>query len=342
MPDKTDPTISIILPVYNRPEYTDQALASIRRSTYRDYEIIVVDDCSGDETIEVIKKHKPDVFIRNDANHGPFYCRNIAAGHARGKILYFSDTDVVIAEDTLAKVHKHLIDDGLECVIGLYSIEHPNKNLCSIYKNSWIRHSYLQSGEYVNWFFTAVGAVRKDVWDKNREFDNQKSNKTGSGDIVFGRSLAEHGVRILLDRQLEVIHLKHFNIITLLENDFLRAYGWSKASLDIDKRIATITRKGFANVSTSFLMKTFLSGVMTASIAALFFTHYAWTVLIASLLIYTICAIPFLRFMKTHFSLAKAVLCLPLMIVDTTVCGFGIFSSLVVIFFSRIKKALTT
>lgn len=340
MTNKKDPIISIILPVYNRPEYTDQALASIRRSLYTDYEIIVVDDCSDDETVQVIKKHKPDFFIRNDVNHGPFFCRNIGAAHARGTILYFTDTDVVVAEDTLAKVHNHLIDDNLECVIGLYSIEHPNNNLCSIYKNSWIRYSYLNSGEYVNWFFTAVGAVRKDVWDRNRAFDLQKSNKTGSGDIVFGRFLAENGVRILLDRGLEVIHLKRFNIVTLLENDLLRAFGWSKAALDIDKHVSTVTRHGFANVSTSFLMKTLLSGVIFLSIISLFFTPYALLVLIFALFVYTLCALPFLRFMKAHFSFGKALSCLPLMVLDTTACGFGIVAALGAILVKKIKKAL--
>lgn len=91
------PTISIILPTYNRARFLPQALASIRGQQWTDWELIIVDDGSTDETAAIIDDltaeiPQPVKFIRQ-ANQGAYGARNTGLDHATGKYIAFFDSD---------------------------------------------------------------------------------------------------------------------------------------------------------------------------------------------------------------------------------------------------------
>ena len=94
------PEVSIIVPTYKRPKYLRRLLESIVKQTYRDYEIIIIDDCSPDieEYNEVIREYGEQIdfitFIRNKKNYGtPTHARNVGMYMARGKYIAFCDDD---------------------------------------------------------------------------------------------------------------------------------------------------------------------------------------------------------------------------------------------------------
>lgn len=91
------PTISIILPTYNRARFLPQALASIRGQQWTDWELIIVDDGSTDETAEIIGVLTAEIpqsvkFIRQE-NQGAYGARNTGLDHATGKYIAFFDSD---------------------------------------------------------------------------------------------------------------------------------------------------------------------------------------------------------------------------------------------------------
>ncbi len=135
------PTISIILPVYNGASYLERAFAGLRASEFTDFEIIAIDDGSTDDSAALLERLGPEVLLRSETNQGVSAARNTAAAHARASILYFTDADVVIRPDTLGRVARAFEAPACRCMIGLYAAEHPNANLCSRYKNAWIRYS---------------------------------------------------------------------------------------------------------------------------------------------------------------------------------------------------------
>jgi len=100
MPPLADPLVSVLVTVYNRQRYIDQALESIRASSYRNFEIVVVDDASTDASAEIAKQHaSADPRIRvhtNPTNLGEFRNRNRAAELARGTYLKYVDSDDVL------------------------------------------------------------------------------------------------------------------------------------------------------------------------------------------------------------------------------------------------------
>lgn len=261
------PKISVILPVHNGDRYLAHSIPAIRASTYGNFELVVVDDCSTDGTPEMLRRFPADVRIENSAQLGPFASRNLGAQRASGDILLFTDADVLLRPDTLARVARRLAEPDSGAVIGLYSAADTADNLWMFYKTTWIRFSYLQAPAQVSWFFTAVGGLRREAWERCGPFHTHFSIRTGGGDIDYGRRLIAQGTNIHLDRELEVRHLKHFTLRSLLRNDLQRAFGYSRLGLRAWRQRAVLgaaPQRGIANVGGSFV-----GGVAAASLLLL-------------------------------------------------------------------------
>ena len=90
-----NPTVSVIIPTYNRAHLIGRAIQSVLNQTYRDFEIIVVDDGSADNTEEVVKSFydKRIKYIKHKKNKGAAATRNTGIKAARGKYIAFQDSD---------------------------------------------------------------------------------------------------------------------------------------------------------------------------------------------------------------------------------------------------------
>ena len=90
---KNDIILSIIIPNYNKGTSLDRCLASIKKQVNDCVEVIIVDDCSNDESIEIIKKYNDFKILRNKDNLGVAYSRNAGIEIARGNYITFIDSD---------------------------------------------------------------------------------------------------------------------------------------------------------------------------------------------------------------------------------------------------------
>ena len=94
------PIVSVLMTAYNREKYLADAVESVLKSTFTDFEIIIVDDCSTDKTSEIAQslqvKDARVRYIRNEKNLGDYPNRNKAASLARGKYLKYIDSDDAI------------------------------------------------------------------------------------------------------------------------------------------------------------------------------------------------------------------------------------------------------
>lgn len=127
MSDK-EPLISVIIPVYNSAKYISKCLNSVITQSFKDIEIICVDDASTDESLCIIKKYsQKDNRIKvfsNDTNMGAGCSRNLALENARGKYIYFLDSDDWLEKDGLSKLSNVLKQFGEVDVIAFshYSV----------------------------------------------------------------------------------------------------------------------------------------------------------------------------------------------------------------------------
>jgi glycosyltransferase involved in cell wall biosynthesis len=90
----SSPQVSVILPTYNRRQHLPAAIASITQQTYTDYELIIVDDGSTDDTVTWLQTHHPQIrLIPLSQNQGAAAARNAGVRQARGQYIAFLDSD---------------------------------------------------------------------------------------------------------------------------------------------------------------------------------------------------------------------------------------------------------
>ncbi len=104
------PLVSVIIPNYNGEDYIADAMQSVLQQRFSDFELIVVDDCSTDNSVEKIKSVCDErVFlIQNEVNQGPHISRNIALEKARGKYIALLDGDDLMLPNRLSKQVRYL------------------------------------------------------------------------------------------------------------------------------------------------------------------------------------------------------------------------------------------
>lgn len=118
------PMVSVIMPTYNRETFLPRAIESILNQTYTDFEFIIVDDGSTDNSIQIIKeyaqKDKRIRLIRNEENKGIAYSRERGKNAARGTYIAIMDSDDISFPTRLEKQVEYLqTHKDIAVVIGL-------------------------------------------------------------------------------------------------------------------------------------------------------------------------------------------------------------------------------
>jgi len=172
------PVVSVILPTYNRVDRLAVAMASVKRQTFEDWELIIVDDCSTDNTKQVISSWKyTDDRIRHletRKNSGsPVIPRNLGCGHAFGKYLAFLDSDDSWRKEKLETQVGYLEATGEAFSYHDLLVRYEDRR-SSVF---WSKMSTCHSGEVFpfllkkNFVPTSSVVIRKDVYDKYGPMD---------------------------------------------------------------------------------------------------------------------------------------------------------------------------
>lgn len=107
------PLVSIVLPTYNGARYLDEAIDSVLNQTFRDWELIIVDDCSIDDTPKIIRKYASQDsrihMIRNDVNRRLPASLNVGFHSAKGKLLTWTSDDNRYLPEALDRMQRVLV-----------------------------------------------------------------------------------------------------------------------------------------------------------------------------------------------------------------------------------------
>lgn len=99
--------VSIIIPAYNSAHYLEDCLSSVRNQTYRNLEIMVIDDGSTDKTADILKavaKKDSRICAFYNENHGVSYSRNFGIDQCSGEYIAFVDADDIVAPDFIEQL----------------------------------------------------------------------------------------------------------------------------------------------------------------------------------------------------------------------------------------------
>ncbi len=186
------PKVSVILPTYNRAGFLKEAIESILCQDFRDFELIISDNCSTDNTENVVKPYLEDLrvkYFKNNQNVGPINNHNLALRRCQGSyICTFSDDDVMLQGHLKGKVK--VLDENPNVVLvhsSMNIIDKEGKVVSSGHWGKTTMHQHhvkeeIQSGKnafdilYQHWNYISMPTVllrRKALNDLRLEFNNQ-------------------------------------------------------------------------------------------------------------------------------------------------------------------------
>lgn len=135
------PRVTVVIPVYNQAQYLGQAIESVFRQTYRDWELIVVDDGSTDDAAGVVRRFAPRLRYIRKPNGGTPTALNAGIRAARGELIAWLSAD------------DWMVPEKLERQVAHYDAHRPhNPDLGLIYSDYWVKNEIKGTEYYVHAF----------------------------------------------------------------------------------------------------------------------------------------------------------------------------------------------
>ena len=237
------PTLSIILPAYNNSKELELLLTSIqeRCPDINNHEVVVVDDASEDNSIELLcKRFLFTKYMRCKKNMGVANARNEGARISRNDILVFIDSDLIVQTDFVSILSEKFKNPDVVAVSGTSSETPANS---SFFRDYWglYKTFHMPKGQYTTLFTGQQGAIRKDVFWKAGGWD-ANIRGVSKEEYEFTARLEKLGVKINYEPGFELKpHYKGF--WKLVPENYRRTKKWC---------IIFLFRKKFDNYTSTF------------------------------------------------------------------------------------------
>lgn len=126
--------ITVITPVYNSERYIRETIESVQEQTYVNWEMIIVDDCSNDNTQSIVKSIKDNriKYLKLTKNSGAAVARNIALQRASGRFIAFLDADDKWKPEKLSKQMNFMLKKGIGFSFTSYEIMRKNNKTIKV------------------------------------------------------------------------------------------------------------------------------------------------------------------------------------------------------------------
>ncbi len=221
--------ISVIIPNYNGSATIGKCLEAAFASAYGNFEVVVVDDCSLDNSAEIIKQF-PCRLIELKTHGGASKARNAGALHSRGEVLFFIDADCLLSVDTLSLANRAITEAGPDTVIGgTYTPIPYDKDFFSAFQSIFIHYSETRNTGRPDYIATHAMVISAETFRKSGGFDEDFLPILE--DVEFSHRLNRGGCRLVMDPGIMVRHIFNFTLKRSILNAYRKARYWTIYSI---------------------------------------------------------------------------------------------------------------
>lgn len=223
---------SIIIPAYNARKTLSECLTACLGQAYTDFEVIIVDDGSTDETGQITAQFEA-VRYHRQPNGGPASARNSGARIASGDILVYTDADCIPQADWLKQLADGF-EDGVVAVGGTYTIANPDARLARVVQAE-IAARHRQFGREVDFLGSFNVAYRRDAFEVVGGFDESYRQASGEDNDLAYR-LHDNGGRMVFNPKAVVAHYHPERLLAYLRTQSRHGYWRVKLYRDHPRR----------------------------------------------------------------------------------------------------------
>ncbi len=217
--------VSVIIPNRNGATTIGKCLAAAWASDHGNFEIIVVDDASEDNSIVLIERY-PCKLVRLPQRGGAALARNAGARHSRGQILFFTDADCLLQPDTLALAAAALALEGSNAIIGgTYTPAPYDRRFFSRFQSIFINYFETRHAPAADYIATHALAMDASVFRSNGGFAEQV--RPILEDVEFSHRLRRAGCRLVMNPAIRVQHIFNYSLPRSLRNAFVKSLYWT-------------------------------------------------------------------------------------------------------------------
>jgi glycosyltransferase involved in cell wall biosynthesis len=221
--------ISIIIPIYNGAGTIKHCLDSIFALNDDACEVIVVDDCSRDDSRAIVKKY-PCRLVQLERHSGASGARNAGAMNSKGEALFFIDADCLLKQDTLSIVRDNLSRNKNDVVIGgTYTPVPYDPGFFSLFQSAYINYSETKKCVDPDYVATHALVIRPETFKKINGFT--ENFLPILEDVEFSHRLRRAGHKLVMDPDLQVRHIFRFTFLKSLRNAARKTRYWMVYSL---------------------------------------------------------------------------------------------------------------
>jgi GT2 family glycosyltransferase len=221
--------VSVIIPVRNGEATIARCLEAVFASNYEHFEVIVVDDGSDDRSAGIIQDF-PCALVRLPVHSGVSHARNIGAQHSHGDILFFTDADCLLNEDTLAMAVATLGTAGRDVVVGgTYTLEPADDRFFSAFQSVFINHAESRDRDNPDYIAAHAMVLYADTFEKSEGFSEDFMPILE--DVDFSHRLRRTGHRLVMDPGIQVRHLFDYSLLGSASNGFRKSKFWTIYSI---------------------------------------------------------------------------------------------------------------
>ncbi len=251
--------ISIVIPNYNGESTIGKCLEAAFSSRYDNFEVVVVDDCSSDRSVEIIKGF-PCKLVALKERSGASKARNAGARNSSGKLLFFIDSDCIVREDALSVAAASYAENGPDVVVGgTYTPMPYDDRFFSVFQSVFVNYSETKNLENPDYVATHAMAIDAEAFKKSGGFPEVFMPIIE--DVEYSHRIRRAGYRLKMNPDLLVQHIFNYSFARSMKNAFKKSKYWTIYSLNnkdllADSGTASVELK--VNVLSFFLSLLFL------------------------------------------------------------------------------------